>query len=148
MKWTSLLLEGKLSVFIIMTLPTLFIKTDLLYQIEEKTFLLLRFIFYREGVLDLVKILIMCFLTFVLLMWYIKLIDLQMLIQLYIPRIIPTWLLCIFFVHYLIWFVIILLMLPYYEILVCSFLNISVWIVYKSNAELSESVGNYTTFDP
>jgi hypothetical protein len=90
MKWTSLLLEGKLSVFIIMTLPTLFIKTDLLYQIEEKTFLLLRFIFYREGVLDLVKILIMCFLTFVLLMWYIKLIDLQMLIQLYIPRIIPT----------------------------------------------------------
>lgn len=102
-------------------LPTLFIKTDLLYQIEEKTFLLLRFIFYREGVLDLVKILIMCFLTFVLLMWYIKLIDLQMLIQLYIPRIIPTWLLCIFFVHYLIWFVIILLMLPYYEILVCSF---------------------------
>lgn len=104
-------------------LPTLFIKTDLLYQIEEKTFLLLRFIFYREGVLDLVKILIMCFLTFVLLMWYIKLIDLQMLIQLCIPRIIPTWLLCIIFVHYWIWFVIILLrfLVPYYEILVCSF---------------------------
>lgn len=90
---------------------------------------------------------IMCFLSFILLIWQSLLTNFLMLNHLFITRTNLNWLLCIILLTcFWIWFIIVCWWFFFFSAVFISSCYVFVWLLYWNNAGLLNELGNLSSF--